>query len=37
MKTLRPLSILKAYWQERILIEEQARFLDPVYFFEVEL
>lgn len=28
---------IELYWRERLVIEETARFLDPVYFWEVEL
>lgn len=32
----RPPQILELFWRETLVIEEQARFLDPVYFWEVE-
>lgn len=32
----RPYEILKLFWMEQIVIEEQAKFLEPVYFFEIE-
>lgn len=31
----RPPAIINMYWQELIVIEEQAKFLEPVYFWEV--
>ena len=31
----RPLAVIRAYWAEVICLEEQARFLEPVYFWEV--
>lgn len=34
---LRPSEILQMFWQEQIVIEETARFLDPVYFDAVSL
>lgn len=37
MKSFRPPKILELYWREQLVIEEQARFLDPVYFWEVGL
>lgn len=32
---LRPTEVLEMYWREQLVIEEQARFLEPVYFWEV--
>lgn len=32
----RPTEILQAYWEEVVNIEQQAQFLEPVYFWEVE-
>jgi hypothetical protein len=34
---LRPREILELYWMEQITIEETARFLEPVYFWETEV
>ena len=34
--TLRPAAILQLFWMEQIVIEEQAHFLEPVYFWETE-
>ena len=34
--TLRPAELIRLFWMEQIVIEEQARFLEPVYFFEVQ-
>lgn len=36
MLNLRPPFVLKAYWIERLVIEERAKFLEPVYFWEVQ-
>lgn len=33
---LRPAEILQMFWMEQLVIEETARFLEPVYFFEIE-
>lgn len=33
----RPNEIIRMYWLEQIVIEEQAKFLEPVYFWEVDL
>lgn len=34
---LRPREILRLFWSEQIVIEEKAKFLEPVYFWEVDL
>lgn len=36
IKTKRPQEVIRAFWAERIVIEEQARFLEPVYFFDIQ-
>lgn len=36
MNELRPTEVLQAYWEEVINIEQQAQFLGPVYFWEVQ-
>jgi hypothetical protein len=33
---IRPPFILELFWRERLVIEETAKFLDPVYFWEVQ-
>ena len=33
---LRPTEVLELFWKEQLVIEETARFLEPVYFWEVE-
>ena len=35
MPRLRPAELIRLYWCELLVIEEQARFLEPCYFFEV--
>lgn len=31
MPTFRPLEVLRLFWAEQIVIEEQSEFLEPVY------
>lgn len=33
---VRPSEIIRLYFSELLVIEENAKFLDPVYFWEVE-
>lgn len=33
---LRPREVLRLFWAEQIVIEEKAKFLEPVYFWEVD-
>lgn len=33
---IRPPFVLEMYWRERLVIEERAIFLEPVYFWEVQ-
>lgn len=35
VEDIRPQEIIRAYWAEQVVIEEQAKFLEPVYFWEV--
>jgi hypothetical protein len=34
--TIRPAALIRLYWQELLVIEERAKFLEPVYFWEIE-
>lgn len=36
ISTLRPAAVIHLFWAEQLVIEEQARFLEPVYFWEVD-
>ena len=36
MNALRLNALVKLYWCELLAIEEQAKFLEPVYFWEIE-
>lgn len=31
----RPPEVIRMYWAELIVIEEQAKFLEPVYYWEI--